>query len=99
MKEEFDFMRDVVVDESKRPVEYKFVELEITKTSWGVIYLKVPKDYEWHDIVKKGEHCIRKEGDEMDESDWDDTGTEYEVQGIKEVTEKEATMYPFSQVD
>lgn len=99
MREEFFFMDEITPDLSRLPTEYKYVEVGVTKTSWSVIYLKVPKHYDWNDIIKKGEHCIRKEGDEIDRSDWDDTGTEYEVQSIKEVPEKEASIYSYSQVD
>lgn len=99
MREEFAFMDEIVSELTSIPTEYKYVEVEVSKSSWSVIYLKVPKHYDWKDIIKKGEHCIRKEGDAVDRSDWDDTGTEYDVHSIKEVPEKEASMFGYSQVD
>lgn len=99
MREEFTFMDEITPDLTRIPTEYKYVELEITKNPTAIIYLKVPKHYDWGDILKKGRHAIQREGDLVGSYDWDDIGCEYEVQSIKEVTEEEATEYPFGQVD
>lgn len=99
MRDTFIFMDDVPVDESKRPVEYKYVELEITKAVGSVIYLEVPKHYDWGDILKKGQKVIKEQGDLIDYNDWEDDYSEYEVQSIKEVPEYEATAYPYGTVD
>lgn len=99
MREEFAFMDEITPDLTRIPTEYKYVELEITKSVGSVIYLKVPKNYDWADILKKGQKAIKEQGDLIDRYDWDDDYPEYDVQSLKEVTEKETTAYPFSQVD
>ena len=73
--------------------EFKYLEVEVTRTEGTTVYLKVPYAF---DRKKLSTELLAKACKETcDEYDWDNTGWEHDVewQSVKEVPEKDATAY------
>jgi len=73
--------------------EFKYLEVEVTRTQGTVLYLKVPKNFE----TKKLNNKILVDACKgtLAEYEWDEEGWEgtIERQATKEVSENEATAY------
>ena len=78
--------------------EFKYLEVEVTRTEGTTVYLKVPYDF---DRKKLSTELLAKACEETSEDyDWDDWGWEQTVewQSVKEVSEKDATAYTVYEV-
>jgi hypothetical protein len=79
--------------------EFKYLEVEVTRTEGMTLYLKVPYDF---DRKKLSTELLAKACKETcNDYDWDDYGWEQTVewQAVKEVPEKDATIYEVYEVN
>jgi hypothetical protein len=85
-------MNEVAIDPSKGPKEYKFLSVDVTKTTSSFVILKVAKDLDvtFHELQTKYRHIIDSECDAIGTYEWDDDGDIYEIEGMSEVAEEYA---------
>jgi hypothetical protein len=76
--------------------EFKYLEVEVTRTEGSTLYLKVPGNFDHTKLRRDRDKILVKACKEtLDDYDWDNNGWELdlEVQSVKEVTEKIAGQY------
>lgn len=77
--------------------EFKYLQVEITRTQGTLVFLKVPKDFRHEAIVNLKEILAEAADQTCTESDWrdgsDDWQDSVEWQQIKEVPKAEAEQY------
>ena len=94
-----DFKLESQVEGVPDPVpapEFKYLEVEVTRTEGSTLYLKVPGNFDHTKLRRDKDKVLVKACKEtLDDFDWDNTGWELdlEVQSIKVVPEKEAVQY------
>lgn len=80
--------------ENTTEAEYKYVEIEVTRTESTSVFLKVPKDwrYEWQ---RDKNMLVKAVKETVDTYDWDNYGWEHriEVQSQSTVSEDVANDY------
>lgn len=86
---------------SETPEEYKYLEIEVTRTQGSLVFLKVPQDFNHRACVNLKEILAAACVETCSDSDWDANGWEYTVewQSIKPVTRKEAEAYQMYEVE
>lgn len=80
--------------ENKTETEYKYVELEITRTESTSVFLKVPKDWQFEERRDK-KMLVKAVKETVDTYDWDNYGWEHriEVESQRTVSEDDANDY------
>ena len=80
--------------------EFKYLEVEVTREQCTTVYLKVPQNFDIKSLRRDHKHLSKACKETTSESDWNDFGWELDVScnSIKEVSEKEATMYEVYEV-
>jgi len=97
MREDFAFMDEVDVDRSKLPINYKFVQVDITKEMSTCIFLKVP-DYFSDTDIRKQRPLIEELSNDIDEYEWEESLI-LDIDIINTVSEKLADRFGYSTVE